>query len=195
MIRYLDEADIDYCVVGGLAVLIHAFLANLDELSLRSTRDADLMFTDEFTNADFSKAYLSTFADDAELGKKVYETMFGESGFTELSSENQRLVNCSFLGPREEIEELNLPDFDVVRYLNGYRLEDLEKVTVNVLGTRVTVASPAQLLDMKTKTVELLSKGSVPSPHLQDYADIQTLRALVERSTRDDGLCDDIGDR
>lgn len=57
MIRYLNEAGVKYCVVGGLGVLIHAYLSGNDSLALRATHDADLMFADDFTNIDFSRAW------------------------------------------------------------------------------------------------------------------------------------------
>lgn len=103
-------------------------------------------------------------------------------------------MSCSFIGPSEDVPEANLPDFDVVRLLNGFRLEDLQTTVVSIDGTDVVVATPAQLLDMKRKTVEMLSRGAEPSPRLQDYLDIQTLSAL-EEGRRDGDRDDNHGDR
>ena len=52
----LDEEGIDYCLVGGLAVLAHC-LAN-ESGRLRATEDADIMVPPDYSNADFAHDFI-----------------------------------------------------------------------------------------------------------------------------------------
>ena len=57
MFRKLNEQGTDYCVVGGMAVLLQSMDKARDSNRFRATHDADIMFDDEYTNVDFAKAY------------------------------------------------------------------------------------------------------------------------------------------
>ena len=84
MSRYLpmfaefDERGIDYCLVGGLAVVAHC-LAH-DASGFRATVDADALVAQDYSNADFARDYLRVYAADPDTNKAVYEAVFGEDG-------------------------------------------------------------------------------------------------------------------
>lgn len=99
MFRKLNEQGTDYCVVGGMAVLLQSMDKARESNRFRATHDADIMFGDEYTNADFAKAYMAAFGSDGEFAKAAYDEMFGDGVFDELAEEDQALVNCSFCGP------------------------------------------------------------------------------------------------
>lgn len=50
MFRKLNEQGTDYCVVGGMAVLLQAMDKARDSNRFRATHDADIMFGSEYTN-------------------------------------------------------------------------------------------------------------------------------------------------
>lgn len=194
MFEYLNEQGIDYCLVGGLAVLIRAYVSGSPDVSLRITHDADLMFGSDFGNDRFAEAYLKTFSSMFESNPGIYDQMFGGDVIKSLSKDEERLVNCSFAGPQvdgEVVGGLNLPDFDVVRKLNGYTLDDLEYDTVAINGVNVPVATPLQLLDMKRKTIALLHADLAETSRRQDFIDVKTLEQILgeeaEHGPGDDG--------
>lgn len=182
LIRSLNEDGVDYCVVGGLGVLIHAYLSSADGVTLRSTDDADLMFDDSFTNIDFSRSYLCVFTDaaDAASSAVVYGDMFGDAGFERFEEDEDLLANCSFRGTRDPALGLDLPNFDAVRVLNGFTLDDLETMTVTIGGTDIVVATPRQLLEMKKRTITLMRATPENTSRLQDFVDAQTLSRIIE---------------
>lgn len=127
MFRKLNEQGTDYCVVGGMAVLLQSMDKARDSNRFRATHDADIMFGDEYTNVDFAKAYMAAFGSNGEFAKAAYVEMFGDGAFDELAEEDQALVNCSFCGPDTFSGKNDYPDFDVVRSLNGLVLDDLDR--------------------------------------------------------------------
>lgn len=182
MFRHLKEHNVDYCVVGGLGVLIRAYFSGSEDLSLRITHDADIMFDSEFDNAEFATAYLDSFAADPALACKVYDAMFGDGVFEELRGDEQRYISCSFIGPEGLAADGSaLPCFDVVRGLNGFKLADLKSDLVNIGGVEVPVATSAQLLEMKKRTVGLLHADLATTSRPQDYQDIRTLETIIDR--------------
>lgn len=194
MFKYLNEQGIDYCLVGGLAVLIRAYLSGSPDVSLRITHDAGLMFGTDFGNDRFAEAYLKTFSNMFESNPSIYDDMFGGGVIDSLGKEEERLVNCSFAGPQidgEVVGGLALPDFDVVRKLNGYTLNDLEYDIVTIDGVNVPVATPLQLLDMKRKTIALLHADLAQTSRRQDFVDVKTLEEILreegEHGPGDDG--------
>lgn len=82
MIDWLDAHGVDYCLVGGLGVVVQSYAAGLG--TFRATEDADVMFDASFTNQDFARAYLGAYAADPAYGGAVYDAMFGDGAFAGL---------------------------------------------------------------------------------------------------------------
>lgn len=181
MFRKLNEQGIDYCVVGGMAVLLQSMDKARDSNRFRATHDADIMFSHEYTNVDFAMAYMAAFGSDGQFAKAAYDEMFGEGAFDELAEEDQALVNCSFCGPDTFTGKNDYPDFDVVRSLNGLDLENLDREYIQIEDVAIPVAKVETLLEMKHRTIELLKSDLSFSSRPQDYADIETLEMIQER--------------
>lgn len=177
MLDWLDEHSVGYCLVGGLGVLVHSYAAGLEEF--RATRDADVMFDASFTNQDFARAYLSVYAADPEYGGAVYDAMFGGGAFQALADEAQAIVSASFIGADEDLDGVSTPDFDVVRSLNGIDLAAIEREVVEIMGTHIRVATAAQLLEMKERTIALHA-GVVETSRPQDIVDAKRLRDIID---------------
>lgn len=176
--RDLDSEGVPYCLVGGLAVLLHAYVNGYSQT--RSTHDADIMFDDTYSNDDFARDYLRAFGTDGDASRALYEKLFGENEFKELSDPEQSLINTSFVGVNAGRVGGRTPDFDVVRQLNGFRLEDLDSTTLVFEGVPIRVASIPQLIEMKRRTSELLTSFPGSSPRAQDIIDISVLSSLAK---------------
>lgn len=171
-----DEEGIDYCLVGGLAVLAHC-LAN-ESGRLRATEDADVMVPPDYSNADFARDYLSVYAADPDTSKAVYDALLGESGFDELSEEEAAFMNVSFVGADEDLDGVDTPDFDVCRMLNARSLATISRERLSVCGVQIWVATVDELLGMKRDTVSLYGVGIESSSRPHDFIDIASLEAL-----------------
>lgn len=177
LFKWLNEHQVDYCLVGGLGVLLHAYKLHLDRF--RATVDADIMFDASFTNTDFAKAYLEIYASDPLYGQVIYDAVFGEGAFEDLAKECQALVNIAFIGARFDLDGVSTPDIDVVRKLNGVVLETIEREQIEICGVPVTVATAHQLLVMKERTIDYLKVTPANTPRPQDYIDVHRLRDIL----------------
>jgi hypothetical protein len=178
MFEWFDKRGIDYCLVGGLAVLLQGLRAGAK--NFRATVDADIMFDTTFTNVEFARAYLDVYASNPRYSRSVYDAVFGEGAFEELSSDAQSLVNVSLLGADSDIDGISTPDFDVVRKLNGVSLADIEREEIDFMGHPVKVATARQLLLMKERTIGLLHAEFDTTPRPQDFIDVARLREIVD---------------
>lgn len=178
MIDWLDAHGVDYCLVGGLGVVVQSYAAGLG--TFRATEDADVMFDASFTNQDFARAYLGAYAADPAYGGAVYDAMFGDGAFAGLADEAQALVNASFVGADEDLDGVSTPDFDVVRRLNGIDLASIERESVEVMGGHIKVATARQLLEMKEATIGLLHVDALQTARPQDFVDATRLRAIID---------------
>ena len=178
MIDWLDAHGVDYCLVGGLGVVVQSYAAGLG--TFRATEDADVMFDASFTNQDFARAYLGAYAADPAYGGAVYDAMFGDGAFAGLADEAQALVNASFVGADEDLDGVSTPDFDVVRRLNGIDLASIERESVEVMGGHIKVATARQLLEMKEATISLLHADALQTARPQDFVDAARLCAIID---------------
>ena len=178
MIDWLDAHGVDYCLVGGLGVVVQSYASGLG--TFRATEDADVMFDASFTNQDFARAYLGAYAADPAYGGAVYDAMFGDGAFAGLADEAQALVNASFVGADEDLDGVSTPDFDVVRRLNGIDLASIERESVEVMGGHIKVATARQLLEMKEATISLLHADALQTARPQDFVDAARLRAIID---------------
>ena len=178
MIDWLDAHGVDYCLVGGLGVVVQSYAAGLG--TFRATEDADVMFDASFTNQDFARAYLGAYAADPAYGGAVYDAMFGDGAFAGLADEAQALVNASFVGADEDLDGVSTPDFDVVRRLNGIDLASIERESVEAMGGHIKVATARQLLEMKEATISLLHADALQTARPQDFVDAARLCAIID---------------
>ena len=178
MIDWLDAHGVDYCLVGGLGVVVQSYASGLG--TFRATEDADVMFGTSFANQDFARAYLGAYAADPAYGGAVYDAMFGDGAFAGLADEAQALVNASFVGADEDLDGVSTPDFDVVRRLNGIDLASIERESVEVMGGHIKVATARQLLEMKEATISLLHADALQTARPQDFVDAARLRAIID---------------
>lgn len=185
LFRKLNDEGVDYCVVGGLAVLLHSLAAGKDKV--RVTYDADIMFSDEYTNTLFSRDYLDAFATDEAQRSAIADAIFAGGSPDDFLIGDDNVVNALFKGARKEIDGVETPDVDVVRHLNNKSLADLHKGMVLFEGTPIPVASLDDLLDMKQQTIDsLLSRGhELGRP--QDYIDRSRLEELIDEAVRENG--------
>lgn len=173
----LNERGIDYCLVGGLAVMVRALLYGED--SLRATFDADILVDATYGNQEFANDYLSVYASTPEASRAVYDALFGPGEYDLLSDEDRAFVNMSFVGASEELDGIDTPDFDVCRTLTGRTLETVERTLVNIAGTNIWVATVDELLRMKRDTVSLYRVGLADTSRPQDFRDIVTLECIA----------------
>lgn len=184
-IEFLNERDVRYCLVGGLAVMLHAYEAGYSQM--RKTTDVDVMFDDSYTNGQFARAYLAVYGIDPKVGSAIYECLFGAGSFSELEDPAQALLNTSFLGLEVGDGEVRTPSFDVVRKLNGFDLGTLDSEVIEINGIPIQVATVNQLIEMKERTISLLT--SIPGSKLrpQDVIDLEALRGM---SAEEHGIMD-----
>lgn len=178
MFTRLEESGVEYCLVGGLAVMVQAI--KVGEGRLRATRDADLLLPEDYSNATFARTYLDVYACDPKWGAVVYKALFGDDGLdAELESGEDAFLNMTFVGASEEIDGIETPDFDVCRRLNQRTLKSIEKERLTVFGDTVWVATVDELLGMKRDTIGLLKASAAETSRPQDYEDVATLRRIT----------------
>lgn len=178
MLNEFEEQGIDYCLVGGMAVMIHCLAAGNN--SLRATYDADVMVSQQYSNSDFAKEYLHVYAADPRYAKAVYDAVIGDEGFSALNSAESAFINVSFIGADTDLDGIDTPDFDVCRTLNGKTLGSIQRERVLVSGTEIWVATRQELLGMKRSTVELYGVGIDQSSRPQDFLDIGSLERIID---------------
>ena len=172
----LENRGVDYCLVGGLAVVAHCLSRGVE--AYRATDDADAMVPQDYSNSDFARDYLRVYAADPTYGKAVYDAVFGEGGFEQLSDAEFAFVNASFVGADADLDGIDTPDFDVCRILNGRTLADVERERLEVLGQRIWVATVDELIGMKRETIAIYGPDFESSPRPQDFVDVGILDRL-----------------
>ena len=187
MFADFEERGIDYCLVGGLAVVAHCLVRGSERF--RSTEDADAMVAQRYSNADFARDYLRVYAADPNQGKAIYDAVFGDDGFKQLGEAENAFVNISFVGADEDLDGVDTPDFDVCRVLNGRTLDTIERERLTVLGQEVWVATVGELLGMKRDTIAIYGGDPQTSPRPQDFVDVGILGGLAT----EDGFAADDG--
>lgn len=177
-----DSRGIDYCLIGGLAVVAQCLAREANRF--RATVDADAMVAQDYSNADFARDYLRVYAASPGEAQAVYEAVFGEDGFECLSDDENAFVNASFMGADEDLDGVDTPSFDICRTLNGRTLATLKRERLNVLGHEIWVATIDELLDMKCGTIAIYGTDIQTNPRPQDFVDVGILSSLQD----DDGI-------
>lgn len=179
LFRLLNKEGTPYCIVGGLGVMINSLAQSYE--CFRLTEDVDIMFSEDYTNADFARTYLAAYASDPKTGKLVYEAVFGGGSFEELETGEQCFINTSFIGADKRYDGMDTPNVDVVRRLDEETLDTLESNIVTIDGVNVTVATPETLLRMKRYTMQLLTGTYHSDPRPQDIIDVSRLEDMEAR--------------
>lgn len=178
MFKSLDVNNINYCLVGGVAVIAHAIANNYDKY--RATIDADLVLPKSYTNKDFAENYIDAYAQNDEQTKTIAIALVGDEDLDKLNDKDNKYANISFIGAEKELDGIETPDFDVCRSLNGLSLEDISIEKLNILGFEVSVASIEDLITMKQKTIELYGPDPQTNPRFQDFIDLKILKDIKE---------------
>lgn len=173
MFADFEERGVDYCLVGGLAVVAHCLVRGSERF--RATEDADAMVAQGYSNADFARDYLRVYAADSAHGEAIYSAVFGDGGFEQLSDAENAFVNISFVGADEDLDGVDTPDFDVCRVLNGRTLATIERERLVLLGQEAWVATVGELLSMKRDTIAIYGADFDTSPRPQDFVDVGIL--------------------
>ena len=180
--KKLDDEGTDYCLVGGLAVAIQMLDSGM--AAFRETDDADILVPRFYTNEEFGKAYLGTYANNPDTAGNVYDALFGESGFSILAEPGYEFDNTSFVGAREDLDGISTPSFDVCRKLNGRTLDSIERETVLFEGYPIKVATVDELMRMKEETVATYHATPESTSRPQDFVDLAALREIASRQPR-----------
>lgn len=182
LFELLEAKKVEYCVVGGLGVMLHALLQ--EERAFRMTEDADILVPWDYSNEDFAHDYLLAYANSPISSQVVYDVVFSEEGFASLAGDFE---NFGVTGAEMDLDGIDTPSFDVCRRLNGKELSSIEKERVKVFGMEITVATVPELLDMKRKTLELFNADIGDSSRPQDFIDIKRLEAYDTASAERQG--------
>jgi len=184
MFAEFEKCSIDYCLVGGLAVVAQCLARGSSRF--RATTDADAMVPQDYSNTDFARDYLRVYAADPQYGKAIYEAVFGEGGFEQLNDAESAFVNASFVGADEDLDGIDTPDFDVRRTLNGRSLSSISRERLTVVGQPIWVATVDELLGMKRDTISVYGGDIQTSPRPQDFIDVEILNDLADDDSRDE---------
>lgn len=128
VIASLNDAGVDYAVVGGVALAIHGLV--------RATEDLDLFVRPDPRNIERLRQALRTIWSDPEIERITAEDLCGE-------------YPAVRYGPPEGTLYLDI----LTRLGEATRFSDLEVETKELGGVNVRVASPLTLYRMKRGTV------------------------------------------
>ena len=176
--KRLDDEDVRYCIVGGLAVLIQSLVRGREQF--RATNDADVMFSFEYTNKEFATDYLSVYASEPGAYKPVYEAIFGDEGFGVFDGDGADVDNITFVGANGMLDGVDTPDFDVVRTLNAKTVDTISYERIVVNGVSLNVAALPDLAEMKRQTIQLLKAPLSESTRPQDFDDLAQIQNMLE---------------
>lgn len=128
LFRALSDHQVEYVVVGGVAINLHGLV--------RGTDDIDLFVRPTAENVERLKSALRTVWDDPEIAGIRYEDLSGE------------YTTVRYGPPTEELV------VDLISRLGtAFRYDDLESSVIDLQGVPVCVATPATLYRMKRDTI------------------------------------------
>jgi hypothetical protein len=134
VIRSLNEAGVEYVVVGGVAVNLHGLV--------RATEDLDVFVRPDPDNIGRLREALKAIWNDPSIDEITAEDLCGD-------------YPAVRYGPPEGTLYLDI----LTRLGEATAYEDLEAQTKTVLGVEVVVATPATLHHMKKDTVRPIDRA------------------------------------
>jgi hypothetical protein len=133
VVRALDRANVEYILVGGVAVNLHGVV--------RATEDVDFFVRPERENVERLKSALRSVWDDPEIdGIRI---------------EDFEVYPTLRYGPPAGDFVIDI----LTRLGTAFRYEDLEAERVIVEGVPIRVATPKTLVRMKRRTVRPIDKA------------------------------------
>jgi nucleotidyltransferase AbiEii toxin of type IV toxin-antitoxin system len=134
LLRALAREDVDYVLVGGVALNLHGIV--------RATEDVDLFIRPEANNVERLKRALRLVWDDPDIDQITVADLVGE-------------YPTIRYGPPGEDFVVDL----LARLGSAFVFEDLEMRTVQVEGVTVRLATPATLYRMKRDTARPIDRA------------------------------------
>jgi len=133
VIRALERAEVEYILVGGVAVNLHGVV--------RATEDVDFFVRPERENVERLKVALRSVWDDPEIDG--------------IRAEDFELYPTLRYGPPAGDFVIDI----LTRLGTAFRYEDLEAERLTVEGVPIRVATPTTLVRMKQGTVRPIDKA------------------------------------
>jgi Nucleotidyl transferase AbiEii toxin, Type IV TA system len=134
VIRSLNDAGVDYVVVGGVAINLHGLV--------RATEDLDLFVRPDPDNIDRLRRALRAVWSDPDIDQITAEDLCGD-------------YPAVRYGPPEGMLYLDI----LTRLGEATAFSDLEVEEKEVAGVRIRVATPKTLYRMKKDTVRPIDRG------------------------------------
>lgn len=188
LIDELEARGVNYCVVGGLGVILQQL--NHGVGGYRVTMDIDFIVPGNYDDDDFVDAYVNAYAETEAQRELLYsELMAGGTAPYDGSETPPLTLNSGFVGVSAKEQGVDGPSVDLCRTLNGRTAEVVKKERVEVLGRKVWVATAEELADMKLHTIGLYRVSMEDSPRPQDFIDLRTLNRIRDagKNVRDAG--------
>jgi predicted nucleotidyltransferase len=132
--RAFDEQQVEYVLIGGVALNLHGLV--------RATEDVDLFVRSDAANVEKIRRALRTIWTDPEIESITTADLSGDYSVVRY-------------GPPGETLVVDL----VSRIGTAFSFDDLDAENIEVEGVRVRVASPATLYRLKRDTVRPIDKA------------------------------------
>lgn len=175
IIDELDRRHVDYCIVGGLGVLLQGIDKSPEKVRL--TRDVDLMIDNSIDNDSFIAIYLAAYAENEDQAE-ILSRHIGNSDREHYGYDSVDLENLGINPISSKRFGKEIPGIDVVRRLNGLTLAQLESEPIRINGTTYQVATISTLKEMKKRTVSMLKTSIAETSRPQDFLDLKKLDSL-----------------
>lgn len=172
--KYFEKCNIDYCIVGGIAVLIHCYIN--DSRDYRETMDIDFIISQKYNNMKIAEDYMSIFGKNKEEREKLKLIILGDEH--DMSVFDNSFENISIEGAIEQIDGFNTPNVDFCRVLNNVNINTIDRERVSLLGHEVWVATISQLLKMKEDVIRLYGQDPINTSRFHDYIDVKLLKNI-----------------
>ncbi len=134
VVSSLNEAGVDYVIVGGVALNFHGLV--------RATQDLDIFVRPDAANIELLRRALSSVWDDPEIGQITAEDLCGD-------------YPAVRYGPPRGTLYLDI----LTRLGETTRFSDLEAEDIEVDGVRARVATARTLYRMKRNTVRPIDRA------------------------------------
>lgn len=136
LIRELNNNDVDYIIVGGIALLLHGVV--------RATEDIDI--------------FIKPTADNIVKTKKALKSVWNDSAIEEIS-EADLLGDYPALryGPPDDSISVDI----LTKLGDAIAFDDLKVEIIEIEGIKAKVATIKTLINMKKDTVRLQDKADV----------------------------------